>query len=33
MQHVLDPRVLYHAIVALVLAGFSAPHAFARRGL
>jgi hypothetical protein len=32
MQHLLDPRVLYHAIVALVLAGFSARD-FARRGL
>lgn len=26
-----DPRVLYHVIVALVLAGFSAPGAFRRR--
>jgi hypothetical protein len=27
----LDPRVLYHVIVALVLTGFSAPGAFRRR--
>jgi hypothetical protein len=32
-QSVTDPRVIYHAIVALVLAGFSAPGAFRRRSL
>jgi len=32
-QNIVDPRVLYHAIVALALAGFSAPGALGKRGL
>ena len=31
IQDVVDPRVLYHAVVALALAAFSAPRAFRPR--